>query len=348
MSMISHLASSTVGGKNRPPVGRPSRVVTLTPSPVADRNYFLEKLRPGQVNRAAGVRFHLGGNGVNVARTLELAGCQVRAVLPLAAADDPGDVLLGQHPRLFHRVTVPAPMRVNTVLITEDGITTNANAPAGPLEDEAWTRVVDQTLEQLAAMQADWLLLAGAMPRLTAGGPLPIQNLFKGAKALGARICIDVNGAELLPLVETGLVDLAKPNATELAQSCGTDFKTMGDVLSAARWLQSRGAGAVMASMGEDGLIAVAGRQAASARAIATRVVNTTGAGDAALAGLLSRTWAASDPASFGAAVVRAASWGALAVAQPTAELRSLHGAPEARLYALDPSQPLAACSNGS
>src|SRR5690349_14599603 len=69
-------------------------VVTLTPSPVVDRVYFFENLVPGAVNRAFAVEEYLGGNGINVARALRLAGNSTIAVIPVCHLDSSGVALV--------------------------------------------------------------------------------------------------------------------------------------------------------------------------------------------------------------------------------------------------------------
>jgi fructose-1-phosphate kinase PfkB-like protein len=74
---------------------------------------------------------------------------------------------------------------------------------------------------------------------------------------------------------------IVKPNAGELAR-----IAPGRDPLSAAQWLRDAGAGAVVASRGADGLIAVTPEGCWSARPPERVEGNPTGAGDAAVAAL--------------------------------------------------------------
>ena len=73
-----------------------------------------------------------------------------------------------------------------------------------------------------------------------------------------------------------------------LAELVGGDLDTLGDVIDAAEDIRRRGVGAVLASLGADGVILLDAAGALYAEAPVTRVVSTVGAGDALLAGYLS------------------------------------------------------------
>ncbi|WP_426300136.1 1-phosphofructokinase family hexose kinase [Arthrobacter sp. R-11] len=324
--------SSQVPGIQR----RQQTVVTLTPSPVVDRVYFFEDLIPGAVNRAFAVEEYLGGNGINVARTLKLAGNTTSAVMPVDASDSPGLPLMRREGGLIHAVPVSAPTRVNTVLVSSGGSTTNANQQPGRLPEAEWLSVCEATIQQLQAVDADWLVIAGALPLAENGQPLDLRWLLLQARALGTKVCLDLNGPDLCRWAITGLVDLVKPNLPELGQFAGTPLRTIGDVVRAAQALADAGVGTVLASMGADGLIGFGADGVLWARAPRTAVVNTTGAGDAALAGFLSEACSnpaggngASGRAAFAAALARSAAWGALAVTRSTTALGSFSGVPD-------------------
>ena len=326
--------------------GRPQVVVTLTPSPVLDRVYFFEDLVPGAVNRALAVKEYLGGNGINVARTLKLAGNLTSAVVPASAEDPSGLRLMRGEGELIRAVPVSAPTRVNTVLVSAGGSTTNANQKPGYLPEAEWRSVCEATLDELRTMRADWLVVAGALPLAADGMPLDLQPLLMQARELGIKVCLDVNGADLSRWAMSGLADLVKPNVPELESFAGRPLRTVGDVVEAARELVDAGVGTVLASMGADGLIGLGPDGVRWARVPVTSVVNTTGAGDAALAGFLRE--ACSEPkgargghgttTAFAAALARSAAWGALAVGRSTTVLSSFTGAPDVIIQEPDTS----------
>ena len=92
---------------------------------------------------------------------------------------------------------------------------------------------------------------------------------------------IDTSGAGLLAAASAGATVL-KPNRQELAEATG-----LGDPLAGARHLLALGAGLVLLSLGEEGMVALAAsdpERLHSARLPRVLRGNPTGAGDAAVA----------------------------------------------------------------
>jgi len=296
------------------------RVVTLTPAPSIDKVYFLDRVHAGQVNRAKGVSTYFAGNGVNVARTLRLAGNTVSAVLPvgregIAAAGIDDDFM-----QVVRGVEVGRPIRTNVILVDESGVTTNINALPAPLDPGQWDRLCQTAIEEVRRIGADWFVLGGALPLdMGTGAPVDVRPLFHAMRSLGAAVCLDAAvGAAMLGWIEDCRPDLVKPNAAELAVMSGHPVRSLREAVEAAAVVRARGVGTVLASLGPDGILEVGDRGTLWARGPQTTVVNTTGAGDAALAGYLS---VARREGQRYEALRRAVSWGALAVEQETTML---------------------------
>jgi ribokinase len=116
-------------------------------------------------------------------------------------------------------------------------------------------------------------------------------ELFAGAaeRARAAGVTTILNPAPAVPLSERilGLADILTPNQTELAALSGAAVEDERQIESAARSLQARGVGEVVVTLGERGVLRVApdGSEMRSARSVTVR--DTTGAGDAFNAGLV-------------------------------------------------------------
>jgi 1-phosphofructokinase len=327
-------------------------VVTLTPAPVLDRTYLAEGLTVGKVNRAYEVHEYMSGKGLNVARTLHLAKHPVSAVLPIGMQDQ---YLLFStpFPQILRIMPVQGRVRVNTTVVERGGRTTNINQQAIPFSEEDWRNVVETTLEQVSDMNADWLVVSGMHPKMTDTGlPINLSELFARAREMGARVGLDTSGPELKHWGRSGEVNLIKPNADELASLVGHELTTLGDVIEAGRELISTGLEIALVSLGPDGAIAITADDVVWASAVAPEVINTTGAGDAFLAGFLSEVVTSESSAagresgtlpklSPEAALTRGCSWGALAVSLPTTLISSFGDAPEARLRQVDPEYVL-------
>ncbi len=310
--------------QQRVPAGL-SRIVTLTPAPAIDRVYFLDRMVEGHVNRATRVETYLAGKGINVARALSLAGNVATAVVPIN--DEDLELAEGSESvrnKVFKTVGVTAATRVNAIIVDTDGATTNFNENAAPLTAEKWQQLCDATLDEVKRVQADWLVLGGSLPvDSSTGHEVDPGRLFRTAHQQGVSTCLDTSGETLKAWASSATpVDLVKPNREELAEITGTALRTMRDVVFAANVLRQRGIRTVLASLGSDGLVAVSEHGVLWARGPSARVLNTTGAGDAALAGYLSAlphsTAAPYSTEVVCEALARAVAWGALAVQEAT------------------------------
>lgn len=326
-------------------------VVTLTPGPVLDRTYLLsENLTPGKVNRALEVHEYMSGKGLNVARTLHLAKHPVAAILPIGMQDQ---YLLFStpFPQILRIMPVQGRVRVNTTVVESGGRTTNINQTPIPMSDDDWQNVVELTLEQVSDMSADWLVVSGMHPKMTStGNPIDLGELYTRAQEMGARVGLDTSGPELKHWARSGFVNLIKPNADELASLVGRDLHTLGEAIDAGRELVAGGIEIALVSLGGDGALGVTADEVVWAKATAPAVVNTTGAGDAFLAGFLSQVISReADHHAQGvlpqldlpAGLAAACSWGALAVSLPTTLISSFENAPEAEIRDIDPDYRL-------
>jgi 1-phosphofructokinase len=292
-----------------PAAGRPGpgpRVVTLTPNPSLDRALHLDRLEPGEVNRATATHLHPGGKGINVSRALAAHGVASRAVLP-AGGPDGGQVvaLLAAQGVDAHPVPVAGDTRSNITLSEAGGATTKINAP-GPALAAA---------EQEALLLAVAAELVSGATAVVAAGSLPAgvdDAFFTRVADLGAEhgvpVLLDTSGAPLAAAVAHGGLALVKPNDDELAELVGHDLLTVGDVLGAAHAVRARGTEAVLVSLGAHGALLVTGDGAWWAGGPALVPVSTVGAGDSTLAGYLAVD---GDPADR---LRRAVAWGRAAV----------------------------------
>ena len=329
-------------------------VVTLTPAPVIDRTYVVEHFDAGKVNRATDQQEFLSGKGLNVSRTLRLAGITTSAVLPIGKEDE-HLLFRTPYPHLLRMLSIPGRMRVNTQILEPSGRTTNINQKPVPIPADDWTEVVAMTIREIQSLGADWLVVSGSVPREAETGELlDFTELFAETRRLGTRIALDSSGSSLTRLARSGAVNLIKPNADELATLVQRHLHTIGDVLDAARQvIDECGLEVALVSLGGDGALAITKHEAWWGLAKAPRVVNTTGAGDATLAGFVGHAiqgggrhggrpdWYDLPKLSIKRALGAAVTYGALAVSVPTTILESLDDAPEPELAEPDRAREL-------
>ncbi|MEU8925958.1 1-phosphofructokinase family hexose kinase [Kitasatospora sp. NPDC048545] len=261
-------------------------ILTVTPNAALDITHHLDRLRPHGSNRVRAVAERAGGKGVNVARVLHalghptvvtglvggITGRAIRAELAAAGLTD-------------RMLAIPGESR-RTVAVVEESVgdTTVLLEPGPVVGVEEWERFLHHLDTLLPGAAA--VVLSGSLPR---GLPRDAYaQLLRHAHAHGVPAVLDADGAALRAALPAGPA-LIKPNADELTAATG-----LADPVAAARALHAAGAGAVVASLGADGVIAVTPHGSWHARGPERLAGNPTGAGDAAVAaltlGLVTRT----------------------------------------------------------
>ncbi|MEU6060589.1 1-phosphofructokinase family hexose kinase [Streptomyces sp. NPDC047097] len=255
-------------------------ILTVTLNTALDVTYTVDALVPHGSHRVRGVAERPGGKGVNVARVLAALGHE--AVVTGFAGGPTGEAL--------RRLLAPLPVRDalvpvegttrRTVAVVDSasGDTTQFNEPGPQVSAGEWAALLNAYEELLAGAEA--VALCGSLPPGIHVGAY--ADLVRRARAAGVPVLLDTSGEPL----RRGLAarpDLVKPNADELAALTGSR-----EPLRAARDARRRGARAVVASLGPHGLLALTPEgtwRAAPPQAVRG---NPTGAGDSAVAGLLS------------------------------------------------------------
>jgi 1-phosphofructokinase len=279
-------------------------IVTVTPNPSVDRTVFVDALRRGTIMRSDRSWSEPSGKGVNVALALHAHHRPAVAVLPVGGPAGAHLVEMLSRAGLDHQtVPIAGEIRINISIIEPDGIVTKINERGPTLTDADGRAVLDAARNRTRA--GDWLAGCGSLP----GGLTDdfYAQLVEAGHRAGATVVIDTSGPPLVKALAAG-PDLIKPNVDELADAAGGPVTTFGDVVDAAQELRSRGAKAVLASLGADGALLVDAAGVLHGAAPVDAVVSAVGAGDAMLAGYL---FAADDTTE---ALTTALAWGAAAV----------------------------------
>ncbi|SEN05823.1 1-phosphofructokinase family hexose kinase [Actinacidiphila rubida] len=261
-------------------------IITVTLNAALDVTYRVPSLRPHTTHRVLDIAERPGGKGLNVARVL--AGLGHRTAVTGFAGGTSGEELrrrlaAATRADLLTDALVPtagATRRTVAVVDAATGDTTMFNEPGPTVSPAEWASFVDVYRGLLGSGEAGAVALCGSLPP---GVPVgAYADLVREARAAGVFVLLDTSGEPL----RRGLAarpDLIKPNADELAGLTG-----FSEPARAARDARRRGARAVAASLGAEGMLAVAEEGVWHAVPPGRLSGNPTGAGDSAVAGLLS------------------------------------------------------------
>ena len=262
-------------------------ITTVTANPSLDRTLQVGVITRGEVHRATSELIEPSGKGVNVAVTLNAAGRPAVAVLPSGGSVGRHLLdLLADHGVPVRVVPVAGDVRSNISVIESDGTTTKFNAAGAGLTEQDVAALV--AVAQDASASGQWIAWCGSLPAGFSDAAL--ADAVAAGRAAGRLVALDSSGPALAAVLRgsaEALPHLIKPNAAELSELLGRPLRTVGAVGAAARELVAAGVQTVLVSLGGDGAVLVQADAAYYGQAIAGRVVNTAGAGDAFLAGYL-------------------------------------------------------------
>ncbi|MEW2158646.1 1-phosphofructokinase family hexose kinase [Streptomyces sp. NPDC007189] len=256
-------------------------ILTVTLNTALDLTYRVRSLRPHASHRVSEVVERAGGKGVNVARVLAALGHEV-TVTGFAGGGTGREIRdrLAGVPGLTDALVPVAGATRRTIAVVDElsGDTTQLNEPGPQIAPAEWGAFLDRYDELLPSASA--VALCGSLPP---GVPVgAYANLVRVARAHRVPVLLDTSGEPLRRGV-AARPDLVKPNADELAELTGSH-----EPLRATQDARRRGAHAVVASLGPQGLLAVTPEGRWRAAPPAAVHGNPTGAGDSAVAGLLS------------------------------------------------------------
>ncbi|MFP3991647.1 1-phosphofructokinase family hexose kinase [Streptomyces sp. E11-3] len=260
-------------------------ILTVTLNTALDVTYRVPRLTPHASHRVREVTERPGGKGLNVARVLAALGHEV-TVTGFAGGDTGATVrhLLARDaatgPGLLTDALVPvsgATRRTIAVVDAASGDTTQLNEPGPFVTSDEWATFRTRYAELLGSARA--VALCGSLPP---GVPVgAYAHLIRAARTARVPVLLDTSGEPLRRGI-AARPDIVKPNAAELAELTGSQ-----EPLRATRDARGRGAHAVVASLGPEGLLAVTPEGGWRAAPPAPVSGNPTGAGDSVVAGLL-------------------------------------------------------------
>jgi 1-phosphofructokinase len=252
-------------------------ILTVTYNPAVDQTItFDEPLEPEVVNRATDARFDAGGKGINVSQFLTEMDTETLATGLLGGftgtfiTDQLADASI---PTDF--VELDEPTRLNTTaLAAGTEYKMNQNGPSVGAD------VVEDLVATIADRDPDRVLVGGSLPP-----GLTTDAIDRVTSAGSWQTAVDVSGDLLREL--SAEYALCKPNREELAEATDMTVETIEACATAAASFRDQGFERVVASLGPDGAVLAGPDGIVHAKPPAVDVVDTVGAGDALLSGVL-------------------------------------------------------------
>jgi 6-phosphofructokinase 2 len=258
-------------------------VETVTLNPALDRTLWVEKIRPDDSNRILKENRYSGGKGIDVSRVLTNLGIANKALGFVGGFT--GDELEG---RLLNEgiacdfVRIAGETRTNIIINDMDvGKQLIFNAEGPEIHPYELMNLM-RKIEELS--QPDIMVISGSLPRKI--NPEVYRRIIDIAKHKGARVVLDTDG-EALKVGILASPDIIKPNRHELERLVDRSLETTEQILQAAHEVQDYGIDTVLVSMGAKGMLLVARHNAIKATPPKVEIVNTIGAGDSSVAGLV-------------------------------------------------------------
>ena len=258
-------------------------IVTVTPNTCVDYTLLLPEFRLGETLRATEAAWGMGGKAADAAWILGRWG-----VPSLAMGFVAGQIGQRMEAMLQARgvatdfVEAEGETRLNVVVVCakskqQSTLTANTLRVRAEHVDQLRSRYMH------ALDQASCVILGGSLPE---GAPHSLySDLIGAARARNIPVIFDSSGSAL----RMGLAarpQLIKPNQAELAELTGQVVKSLEDAYQAASKLQRTFGVDLIATMGEQGALALIGQKHYYIPPLRVEVVSTAGAGDAILAGM--------------------------------------------------------------
>lgn len=258
-------------------------IYTVTFSPSIDYIPYVDNFEVNTLNRASTVSYYPGGKGINISRVLTRLKSETTA-LGFLGGFTGGFIqqFLTQEQVKTQFIEIDEATRINVKI--KSASETELNGPSPQLTADNVTKLLHTIQRQLT--KDDWIIVSGTVPaRVT---ETFFAQLQQACQQVGAKWILDTSGPRLKTLLQYEPF-LVKPNQEELGELVGQKIATTDEVLHYSRELVARGVETVVVSLGGAGAVCTTKEGSLVAQAPKGKVVNTVGAGDSLVAGMVSR-----------------------------------------------------------
>lgn len=269
----------------RPPAKPPVKpIVTLTLNPAIDEASEAEVVHPTRKVRTYNHRYDPGGGGINVARVLVELGRPAAAVYLAGGATGPVlDKLLAGRGMETRPIPTTGDTRISHGVFERSTRQEFRFVPEGSeVRPEEWRAC----LAALEAMEFDWLVASGSLPR---GLPdTSYAEIARLAARKGARFVLDTSGPALAATVAAGGIALLKPSLGEFQALVGHRVEVTEGLEAAALELVRSGRIEMLAvTLGHRGALLATRDGTMRLRPPDVPARSATGAGDSFVGGMV-------------------------------------------------------------
>lgn len=258
-------------------------IYTITFSPSIDYISYVDNFEAAALNRSTTARFYPGGKGINISRILTRLDCPTTAWGYVGGFTGQFIEEYLSEEKVRHQfLSLQQQTRINVKIKSTEETDINGPSPNLSMENiEDLKRLVKQYLAK-----DDWLIVSGTIPNTVSDEFF--EYLQNHCKTVGAKWILDTSGPRLKKLINF-CPFLIKPNQEELEELVGQKITTIEETVNYAKQLVAQGVQVVVVSLGAKGAICSSKVETLLAQAPKGEVVNTVGAGDSLVAGMMAQ-----------------------------------------------------------
>lgn len=285
-------------------------ITTVTLNPMLDKTIYVATIKHGAIERATRLNMVVGGKGINVSRQLLRLGCAT-----VATGFFGGEIgmllerLLDGEGIPHDFVRIAALTREGLTFVDGGGVQTSVFEPSAPVTENEADELVRRTLA--LAQKSTWLVCSGSSPSPTADGVF--GRIIAGTAGTGVSTVVDSYGAALR-LAAGVSPTLVKMNRDEYRMTFGSSLRDEPETIDALRRFIAGGSRWAVITDGPRPVYAASSESFWRITPPPVDAVNSTGSGDAMVAGILwslSEGWPVERCFAYGAAAgaVNASRW---------------------------------------
>ena len=291
-------------------------ILTLTINPALDIAATAPAVRPGHKIRTFDENYDPGGGGINVSRVVHELGGDTLALIASGGATGQliEEMLLAANVP-YKAVRIPGANRISFTVRDQASNLEYRFVPSGPHLTAADG---DRIIDALSTIKASWIVASGSLPPGLESDFY--AKVARQSAQCGARFAIDASGPALKAVLGQG-IDLLKVSLAEFESIVGCEVRDLGaQSLQAQTCVRAGVARRIALTLGAQGALLATSDDVIHLPAVAVTEVNSVGAGDSFLAGMvLGLARGCSNPAALQLALAAA---GAAVASVGTARVR--------------------------